>query len=181
MDTRPRPNMSHDLPRIPASWFRRPDGFDGSSGIHGIGHALRVYVHADAIAAALALAEWEREAVHLAAMWHDIGRTDDEVDYYHGAKSAGKVVGLGLHVGFDPIVRETALYAVTHHSGSEELARAGISWTPDPEASLRVFKVLKDADALDRVRLGDLDDRYLRFEPSCQRVTEAYELLRQIR
>ena len=48
---------------------------------------------------------------------------------------------------------------------------------PDPEAALRVFRVLKDADALDRVRLGDLDVSYLRFPESVQRVDRAWELL----
>lgn len=169
------------LPRIPRTWFVRPNGIDGSHGIHGIPHALRVWVHADALAADLDLPAWEREAVCLAAIWHDIGRTDDGTDYYHGAKSAGKVVGLGLHEGVDPIVLETALYAVTHHSGSEEHGEQGAVWTSDPVASLRVFRVLKDADALDRVRLGDLDDSYLRYAPSCLRVDRAYELLREIR
>ncbi|PKQ29929.1 MAG: hypothetical protein CVT60_02735 [Actinobacteria bacterium HGW-Actinobacteria-10] len=175
------PNGEFDLPRIPAGWFLRPDGIDASHSIHGIGHALRVYLHADAIAANLELPPWQREAVRLAAMWHDIGRTDEEVDYYHGAKSAGKVVGMGLHNGLDPMVLETALYAVTHHSGSEPLGEQGSVRTPDPIATLAVFRVLKDADALDRVRLGDLDDRYLRLAPSRARVDVAYELLRQIR
>lgn len=170
-----------DLPRIPTAWFMRPNGIDGSRGIHGVSHTLRVWVHATAIAAELAMAEWEREAVRLAALWHDIGRTDDDADYYHGAKSAGKVVGLGLHTYTDPIVREVALFAVTHHSGSEEHAESGALWTPNADATLRVFRVLKDADALDRVRLGDLDDSYLRTAAAQLRVDRAYELLREIR
>ncbi len=62
---------------------------------------------------------WEREALTCAALWHDIGRTNDRADYYHGAKSAGKAVTLGLHRGIEPRVYETALYAVTHHCGDE--------------------------------------------------------------
>lgn len=175
------PFNERELPRLSATWFTRPHGVDGSRGTHGIAHALRVYLHADAIAERLDLPTWQREAVRFAAMWHDIGRTDDEVDYYHGAKSAGKVVGMGLHAEVHHAIVDAALYAVTHHSGSELHAEKGAAWTHDPQAALVVFRVLKDADALDRVRLGDLNDRYLRLAPSRERVSVAYELLRQIR
>lgn len=169
-----------ELPEIPASWFLRPDGVDGSRGIHGIGHTLRVWVHADALASDLGLPEWEREAVSLAATWHDIGRTDDAADYYHGGKSAGKVVGLGLHQGVDPLVLDLALFAVTWHCGDEGYAANAARWTCDEEAAMRVLSVLKDADALDRVRLGDLDESWLRFAPSYLRVERAWELLREL-
>jgi hypothetical protein len=44
--------------------------------------------------------------------------------------------------------------AVVHHCLPKELDRAHAHW--------RLTSLLKDADALDRVRLGDLDPRYLR-------------------
>lgn len=44
--------------------------------------------------------------------------------------------------------------AVVHHCTLKELDRAHAHW--------RLTSLLKDADALDRVRLGDLDPRYLR-------------------
>lgn len=49
--------------------------------------------------------------------------------------------------------------------------------------SLDVFRALKDADALDRVRLGphDLAPSYLRFEVSHERIETAWALLGQIR
>jgi len=109
---------------------------------------------------------------------------------------AGKAVALGLHEGVDLIVREIALYAVTHHSGSEyhgesaakflgyhELDTDGLlwNWTPiDTDGALRVFRVLKDADALDRVRLGDLDPSYLRTEPAREMVARAWELYEEM-
>ena len=170
-------------PTVPASWFDRPDGSSGAHGIHGTAHTLRVWTHAQEIAGALEMADWQVEALHYAALWHDIGRTHDGADYYHGAKSAGKVQGLGLHVGIDPQVRDTALYAITHHCGSEEHGRSAASWLPDPDGALQVFLVLKDADGLDRVRLGrhDLDVGQLRFEVSKGRVARAWELLEQVR
>jgi hypothetical protein len=136
-----------------------------------------VMFHAFELADETALAPSEREALTLAALWHDIGRTHDGVDYYHGAKSAGKVVGLGLHRAVDRRVLETALYAVTHHSGSEEHGERAAQSLPDPAGALRVFRALKDADGLDRVRFDGLDPAYLRLAASRARVDRAWELL----
>lgn len=176
------------------AWFVRPNGYDASRTIHGVGHTSRVLVHALDLADALDLVTWERDALAYAALWHDIGRTNDDVDYYHGAKSAGKAVALGLHCKVAPRVYETALYAITHHCGSEvhgERAASRVVYrlssvreSPcervDEESALRVFRLLKDADGLDRVRLGDLDVSHLRYAVSRTRVERAHELLLEI-
>lgn len=164
---------------IERDWFARPFGQAGWDGIHGLGHTVRVRTHADAIARGLELDERERAAIDAAAMWHDIGRTHDNIDYYHGAKSAGKVVAFGLERGLEPSVAEMALYAVTHHSGSERHAESAATHLRAPESALRVLRVLKDADALDRVRIHDLDVTYLRFPFSHTRVSAAQDLLRE--
>jgi hypothetical protein len=137
-------------------------------------------IHVVEIADLHRIDSWEREAAVLAALWHDIGRTHDDGDYYHGAKSAGKVVGLGLHEGLPRPVVDVALYAATHHSGDEGHAAKAADWLHDPRGALRVFQILKDADGLDRVRLGDLDVAYLRLPGSAARVARANELLRRI-
>jgi hypothetical protein len=141
-----------------------------------------VLIHSLAIADSVGLTDQERESLRYAAMWHDMGRTNDGVDYFHGAKSAGKVVGLGLHEGIEPYVLEAALFAVTHHCGSEEHAERAIDRMREPESMRRVFRVLKDADGLDRVRLGsgDLNPSYLRYEVSRTMVDRAWELLAEI-
>lgn len=171
-----------DVPDVPVFWFDRPDGSNGAEGIHGVAHTRRVWIHAQEIAEELDLAESEREALHYAALWHDIGRTHDGADYYHGAKSAGKAVGLGLHDGMESWLLDTVLHAITHHSGGEEYEPADAEWLSDPEVGRRVFLVLKDADGLDRVRLGKrgLNVDYLRFEESKHRVPRAWELLKEI-
>ncbi len=174
--------IGRDLPTAPDDWFVRPDGSNGAYGIHGRGHARRVWLHCMELAEDLGINGPELEALHLAALWHDIGRTNDAADYYHGAKSAGRVVGMGLHRGVEPPVRDMALFAVTHHSGSEEHAGYALNGMRDSQRVERVFKVLKDADALDRVRLGPygLDPSFLRFEQSYDRVERAWELLQLI-
>lgn len=179
------------LPHVPREWFVRPNGHDASGSIHGVAHTVRVWVHAQELAGELSrdiaddlgpLSGWELEALNFSALWHDIGRTNDATDYYHGAKSAGKVAGLALHSGLDALMLEVALNAVTHHCGSEAHAERSMSRLHDPSRALRVFRILKDADALDRVRLGagDLDTGQLRFQQSRRRVERAWELLRLI-
>lgn len=165
------------LPAPDPAWFLRPGGEDGSGGLHGIGHTLRVMAHAVEIGRALDVSPWELESVTLAALWHDIGRTHDGRDPYHGAKSAGKLVGLGLHRCVEPIVLETALHAVTHHSLPDAEGERGAQRLKEPASALRVFRLLKDADGLDRVRLGDLDARQLRFEISRTRIDRALDFL----
>jgi predicted HD phosphohydrolase len=188
------------LPEPQASWFVRPDGHDASGTIHGLGHTRRVMIHASELAETLRVVGWEREALVRAALWHDIGRTHDGADYYHGAKSAGRAVALGLHRGLEPEVYQTALYAITHHCGGEQYGLRAAEYLfyyhpagdgqecgeverrqVDPEAAVRVFKMLKDADALDRVRLGDLDPSMLRFPESRERVPRAWDLLDRVR
>lgn len=50
------------------------------------------------------------------------------------------------------------------------------------ENALTLYKIMKDADALDRVRFGlmDLDERYLRFNASKQLVLTAKVCLESI-
>jgi hypothetical protein len=170
---------SDDLPSPDPAWFIRPDGENGSEGIHGAMHTRRVIIHAAEIAHALTVESRIREAVIRAALWHDIGRIDDGRDYYHGAKSAGKVVGLGLHNGLASPIVELALFAVTHHSGGEKHGeRAAEDFFERSDEALLAFRILKDADGLDRVRLGDLDVTKLRLPGSDRRVGRAEDLLR---
>jgi len=171
---------SAELPTVDPGWFVRPNGHDASRTIHGLRHALRVWVHAMELATAVGMQPWQRDALHYAALWHDIGRTHDGADYYHGAKSAGRVVGLGLHLEpeLDPLILETTLFMVTHHCGDEGRARQAADWLPEPVGGWDAFRVLKDADALDRVRLGrwDLDPSQLRFDASHGRIERAWEM-----
>jgi putative nucleotidyltransferase with HDIG domain len=180
MSLRDPTHLLATLPVPDPAWFVRPDGEDGSRTIHGVAHTRRVMVHAIEIAEEVGASVAEREAVLLAALWHDIGRTDDGRDYFHGAKSAGKVVGLGLHRRWPAELVEVALYAITHHSGGEPYGIAAARELPDEALALRVFQILKDADGLDRVRFDGLDVARLRLPPSRLREPRARDLLELI-
>ena len=114
-----------------------------------------------------------------AALWHDIGRAGDGVEPEHGRRSAERADELGLTAPLDPDDAAVVRFAILRHSlrdrGAAELA-AELAASADrarrlaePERALRVLWLLKDADALDRVRLGFgecADPRQLRHAES---------------
>lgn len=150
-------------------------------GIHGVGHVRRVMMHARNLVVALndPLA-WPslRAAVYL----HDIARTHDGRCEKHGADAIAKLMKLpheqqwlAKH-GVNPERWPAIFTAVTWHCLPFELPRE------HPHRQLTAM--LKDADALDRVRLGGdrkegLNFRFLRFPESLDMVGFAHELFAQ--
>ncbi len=94
-----------------------------------------------------------REATRWAASVHDIGRVDDGPDPEHGTRSA-KWMKAHIPAGMSPETADIATYTVHWHVPEDSEA---------PEMTTEL-KVLKDADSLDRVRLGDFDESYLRTD-----------------
>lgn len=139
-----------------------PELFTHPSTLHGQAHVSRVMVHAFQLIAATG---WTEEAPRLwaAVYLHDLARTHDGECQRHGGDAMKKfrtlpalreLFAAGGVVEEDyPAIRT----AVTHHC-LPELDRSHIHW--------RLTSLLKDADGLDRVRLGDLDLRYLRYPES---------------
>jgi hypothetical protein len=153
-----------------------PSLFTHRSTLHGQSHVSRVMVHAFRLIGATG---WVEEAARLwaAVFLHDIARTHDGVCHRHGGDALKKFESL-------PHVRELfarggvrehdypLIYtAVVHHSLPKELDRTHPHW--------RLTSLLKDADGLDRVRLGDLDPRYLRNPESREMVDFAEALFSQ--
>ena len=163
---------------VPAAWFLRPDG---AYGIHGVGHTRRVCVHVLRLSAALDLPRRLRDLTLTAARWHDLGRTCDGVEPGHGARSVRRVRELGLADelvtagGLSPADLELVLFAIHHHSLDDDTARRAAA---DRDA-FSVLWLLKDADALDRVRLGGgdgVDPAYLRHPCAAGFIDFAWEL-----
>ncbi len=97
----------------------------------------------------------DREALRWAAGLHDLGRIDDGIDPDHG-KRGGEWIANSLKGTIPSDIFETVIYLVTWHNISDDQ----IPKMTDEMA------VLKDADALDRIRINDLDPTRLRFEIS---------------
>lgn len=136
-----------------------PSLFTHRSTLHGQAHVARVMVHAFRLIAATG---WTEEAPRLwaAVYLHDLARTHDGVCHRHGGDAMRKLETLphlreffargGVQCDDYPVIHT----AVVHHSLPKELDRDHPHW--------RLTSLLKDADGLDRVRLGDLDPRYFR-------------------
>lgn len=150
-----------------------PELFWHPSSLHGQAHVTRVMVHAIQLVAATA-------QEHLASqLWasvflHDLARTHDGVCHHHGADAAQRLrdepelqrrlTGAGLTAADYPAIEA----AVTAHSAPKEVSRDHAHWP--------LIALLKDADGLDRVRLGDLDPRYLRHPQAREMIPFAQEL-----
>jgi hypothetical protein len=145
-------------PYVDDEWFRR------HSRLHGAGHTRRVHVHAQRLLEQLGWERADAELVLHAALWHDIGRESDGVEPEHGRRSAERADELGLTAKLSSADAAIVRFAILRHSlsdsGAAPLAAelsAGEDDSrrlTDPDRALRVLRLLKDADALDRVRLG---------------------------
>lgn len=152
------------------------DLFVHNSELHGQTHVGRVMVHAFRLLQATGA---ERDAPRLwaAVYLHDIARTHDGRCYLHGERAVKRLESLphvkalfargGVTPGDYPAIEA----AVFHHCLPDELA--------DDHPHHRLTALLKDADGLDRVRLGDLNPEKLRHQVSVTMVPYAQELFEQ--
>jgi uncharacterized protein len=133
-------------------WFvRRPEG------IHGLAHETRVLVWTQVLADMVRNEGLVVDPIVLgwAAAIHDTQRWSDGDDLDHGARAASWLLEhSGLLPASVPLHRVT--YLCRWHVPPDHLA-------PEMTPELCVFK---DADALDRWRIGDLDPSRLRTESS---------------
>jgi hypothetical protein len=152
-----------DRYRPDPSWFAH-----NPKGIHGLGHAARVLVWANRVGTCLQ--EVDIEAVRWAAVLHDVGRLSDGWDKGHGARSAEWVAAHRrlLSPAVDDDAMERIIACCRYHE------------TPDQDIANFIPELvcIKDADGLDRVRINDLDEKYLRTECARLLVGDAWNLYR---
>ena len=118
-----------------AEWFRR-----SPYGIHGVAHETRVLMRQEGLAA-------DAEALGWAAAIHDSQRVDEGTDPQHGVRAAEWI--------------EQYRHGLP---SSARLERAAYicRWHVHPDQEAPDMMVFKDADALDRWRIGDLNPDFLR-------------------
>lgn len=133
------------------------------SPVHGSGHINRVLLMASVIAWKEELSESLLQQYLTACSYHDVGRTFDGLDLEHGARSAEQLEALCSFEG-DALLQLKA--AVAAHSQPDRLMEEILAqYAPQDMARTRQLAcLLKDADNLDRVRLGDLKPEFLRHE-----------------
>lgn len=148
------------------------DYFDFNSDLHGYNHTKRVMILVKELGKYLPYKR-EVELAYCAAFIHDMARTSDGLCYIHGERSSKLKLPLFKQLFLDNGISENEIdeisFAVLNHSLPIEVNKKHQYYI--------TTAILKDADALDRVRLGDLDPNYLRFDKSVGLIPFATDLL----
>ena len=129
---------------------------------HDAEHTLRVLFDALLLVQGIALTEKESHQLCDAILYHDIGRTNDDVDDSHGAKSND------IYHDAVPECNSATAFLIEYHCLDDRKALADLkaSNIRNKERVWLLYTILKDADALDRVRFGmrAVDPKYFRNE-----------------
>jgi len=147
----------------PDKFILKEHYFDFKSALHGTGHTYRVMCNTYILGKRLKYYRESRLAL-CAAFIHDMSRKHDGTCTMHGAWAAEEKLPLFrelfLSVGVMPNEIEEIRTAVANHSLPEELLSSHDCFV--------TTALLKDADALDRIRLGatNLNPNVLRFGES---------------
>ncbi|MBQ8975454.1 MAG: hypothetical protein IJ072_07030 [Oscillospiraceae bacterium] len=135
------------------------------SAIHGVGHIERTILHGGFICMREGLDAGQTALVLDACSYHDVGRENDNVDYDHGYRSSLQLEALTGRGGDELNIIKAAVTAHSRNDGDMEAILASYDIENRP-LSMTVSELLKDADGLDRVRINDLNPRFLRRESS---------------
>jgi len=145
-------------------WDIKNDYFLNPDSIHGMLHAKRVLLLTLIIGSYEKLNDSDMEIVLTAAKFHDIGRTDDNYDETHGILSFNKLLQLEL-VDKDIDDIHILHFIIDNHCINDNQGLKNIDkyQIKDKDRAVYLYNILKDADGLDRVRLNDMDIKYLRL------------------
>lgn len=121
---------------------------------HGMLHSARVLFLALMIiqAGKIKLNPMERKQLSTAIVFHDIGRTNDGIDSRHG-KAGRQIYEASMGRSLDPAVS----FLIEYHCLADKLAGECLKSTDTIRGRKRtwiLYQILKDTDALDRVRFG---------------------------
>lgn len=148
-----------------------------NEGVHSNMHTVRVLLLTLSLAYLLDVSDRDRFILANAALYHDSARTDDSKDPKHGERAAEKIkkenidlltiqckdVSEEYELGYlnkneKSILRDVIKY----HSLDDTLAMKDIK----EKRTFKLLEILKDADALDRVRFKGVNLKYLRNDIS---------------
>lgn len=128
--------------------------FFNESSIHGKQHTLRVLLLCLLIAEELGLPMADKKTLATAAIYHDTQRTHDWVEPEHGRAARDYYHEKAKNP--DPVVEFLCEYhCAPDEEGMEEIRRNRHLRKNRSKAEL-LYRIFKDADGLDRVRLGDI-------------------------
>ncbi len=141
-------------------------------------HCARVMIFALHIAELQMLPPVEREILAHAAVFHDCRRENDWYDIGHGQRAAEhyRAISAAKGITFHP---ET-YHIMAWHDRDDDLGYTAIhNAFANPERAIALYRNFKDADGLDRYRLGEkaLDLRFLRTNEAKSLTDYAKEVL----
>lgn len=126
-------------------------------------HCTRVLLYALLIAEKMGLSQELREVLGAAAVFHDSRRQDDWLDVGHGQRAADYYKEF---CRADPLVYDERVYRImAYHDRDDAEGESALAYL---EQGVLLYRIFKDADALDRYRLGvdALDVAMLRTAPA---------------
>ena len=143
--------------------------------MHGVGHIHRVMLLGALLCMLQDLSEEDTRLAMEACSYHDTGRIDDSLDDAHGARSAGNVQRITGRTGDELAILQAAMtaHSVSDARRAQIIESCGVQ---DVVRANSITDILKDADGLDRVRIWDLNTKYLRTEEAQRLVEFAYYL-----
>ena len=146
-------------------------------GIHGIEHAYKVLLITQELGKLEKLSVNQQELLEFCAIFHDIGRVNDYADSTHGIRSIYKLKQ-NQFFGLTKFDNELTKYIIENHCITDNIAFHNINNYDfdENEEALYLLKIFKDADNLDRFRIGDFDPSYLRMLNSHKLIAFAEEL-----
>lgn len=131
------------------------------SHIHGQGHIERVILLSLLLSFYYKLNKNDTDILRYAASLHDTKRVDDSYDTEHGYRAALYSIAYAKIDEKDKNILQAVL--ATHSRSDKDMDKTIEEFfVKDMDRARYLSKLFKDADALDRVRLGDLDQKYLR-------------------
>lgn len=155
-------------------------------GGHDAAHSVRVYLLTQKIAELLNLTEEEKHILKYSSLYHDSGRINDRKNDYHGILGANNVRSCEYLTKEEIKVAQVIIDYHAIDDNEEKLKNIYKKYNVEEKEEYNLLcKVLKDADALDRVRFNSnknyaLDPKYLRLEVSKTLISYAERLVKEI-
>jgi hypothetical protein len=146
-------------------------------GIHGMEHAYRVLLLVREITAQEKLSTKLMKQLEFCAIFHDIGRINDEIDDMHGNRAI-QLLTINSFWGLEKYDNQLVRFLIENHCIDDSLSRMTVGGynLHNTEESIYLLSIFKDADNLDRFRIGDFDSRFLRNKSSHSLVRKASQL-----
>lgn len=140
------------------------------SNIHGQDHIERVIFYSLVLAWKYDLDRADTDILRYAASLHDTRRENDGYDTEHGHRAAEKSTNYAYDLSDED--KEILKGVMTAHSRHDKKMEESLEEfdIKDFDRAMMLSKFFKDADGLDRVRLGDLNTSFLRNDFSLELV-----------